>query len=502
MSHDASHSSGGHGAAATLPAPATVPELPAGQPLVDRGLVMAWFAASLFWTILAPVFGLLAAAKLDDPLLLEGIEWLQFGRLRISHVNGVIMGVFSNAVFGFMCYAVPKLTNRPLVGLRAAWWGFAIFNLAIAIGIPCLLTGTLQALEAGELPFGIDLMLCVAFVTMTAVVLQTIVKRRVDRLYVSLYYWMAALLWTVLNFLMGTFVLPNVPTGANSAAMHGFFLHNVVGLWITPAGLGIVYYVLPVATKARLYSHKLSLIGFWALAFFYPLNGLHHYLYSPIADWAQTIAIGASMMLILPVWAFSANVWGTMRGQWTQFTQDNFALKFLVLGAVWYLITCFQGPTQALRGMQALTHFGDYNVGHAHSAVFGAFAIWGMSGIYFGLSRLTGKALWSNRLGAWHYWLELLGFATMFGALTISGFAQGTELLTSQPSWISTVQNIKGYWLARTVGGTMMDLGLALFVFNVVMTLILGRQVTPPEYGPEPGRPDPAPAPAPATVGA
>src|SRR5262245_40349340 len=120
MSHAASHPAGGHGGSAAHPASAPLPELPSGQPLVDRALVMAWFAASLFWTILAPVFGLLAASKLDDPILLPDIEWLQFGRLRISHVNGVIMGVFSNAVFGFMCYAVPKLTNRPLVGVRAA----------------------------------------------------------------------------------------------------------------------------------------------------------------------------------------------------------------------------------------------------------------------------------------------------------------------------------------------------------------------------------------------
>src|SRR5262245_40405411 len=187
MSHDASPSVGGHGATLALPTSPPPAELPSGRPLVETGLVMARFSASLFWTILAPVFGLLAAAKLDDPVLLPGIEWLQFGRLRISHVNGVIMGVFSNAVFGFMCYAVPKLTNRPLVGLRAAWWGFAFFNLGVAIGIPCLLGGTLQAVEAGELPFGVDLMLSVAFVLMTAVILQTIVKRRVERLYVSLY---------------------------------------------------------------------------------------------------------------------------------------------------------------------------------------------------------------------------------------------------------------------------------------------------------------------------
>jgi cytochrome c oxidase cbb3-type subunit 1 len=474
-------------------APLPPPTLEAGRPLVDSRYVMAWMSASLFWMIWAPVFGLLAAAKLDDPDLLAGIEQLQFARLRIAHVNGVVFGLFSTAIFGFMAYAVPKLCGRPLTNMRAAWWGFALFNVAVLIGEVCLLAGVLQPLEAGEYPFFVDCMVALAFVTLVWVFIQTIVRRTTERIYVSIYYWTAGMLWSVVNFVLGAFILPNTVTGANSAAMHGFYLHNVVGLWITPMGLGLVYYVLPTATRARLYSHKLSLIGFWALAFFYPLNGVHHYIYSPIAEWAQTIAIAASMMLILPVWAFSANVWGTMRGQWRQFAgPGNYALKFLILGAVWYLITCFQGPTQALRGIQALTHFGEYNVGHAHSAVYGAFAIWAMSGIYYVVPRLTGRQLWSNRLGSWHYWLQIFGFTIMFTVLTIAGFVQGTSLLTADQMWITTVNQIKDFWIARTFGGTLMDVGLALFVFNIVMTVILGKREAPPEF----------PAGEPAKVGA
>lgn len=472
MSHDPHHD-----------APPTPPPVEAPRPLVDTRYAMAWFTASLFWIIWAPVFGLLAASKLDDPDLLAGIQWLQFGRLRIAHVNGVVFGFFSTAIFGFMAYAVPKLCQRPLTNMRAAWWGFALFNIAVFVGEICLLAGKLQAFEAGEYPFGVDIVLAAGLATLCYVMVHTVVKRKTERIYVSIYYWTAGLLWTVLNFLLGAFVFPHTLSGANSAASHGFYLHNVVGLWITPMGLGLVYYVLPVATRARLYSHKLSLIGFWALAFFYPLNGIHHYLLSPIAEWAQTIAIVASMMLIVPVWAFSINVWGTMRGQWRQFAgPGNYALKFLILGAVWYLITCFQGPTQALRGIQALTHFGDYNVGHAHSAVFGAFSIWGMAGIYYVVQRLTGRALWSNSLGAWHYWLEIFGFTLMFTSLTIAGFVQGKALLTANDMWITTVVDIKDFWVARTLGGTMMDVGLAIWVFNMVMTMFLGKKENEPEF--------------------
>ena len=172
----------------------------------------------------------------------------------------------------------------------------------------------------------------------------------------------------------------------------------------------------------------------------------------------------------------------TMRGNWSKFTSgDNYTLKFVMLGAVWYLITCFQGPFEALRGMQALTHFGDFNVGHAHSAVFGAFSIWAMAAIYFVMPKVFGKQIWSQKLAGWHYWMEIIGFSIMFGALTIAGFQQGFMLQTNENTWIDTLNSIKPYWVSRTIGGTMMDVGLAFFVFNIVMTFVAGK---PAEDGP------------------
>jgi cbb3-type cytochrome c oxidase subunit I len=452
----------------------TMPEITVREThLVDVKLATRWFVASFFWVILGPVFGLIASLKLDDPLFLDKIEWLQFGRLRIAHVNGVVFGFFSNAVFGFMAYATPKLTARALMFPRAHGAAFVLWQLGVLAGETCLLAGYIQPIEAGEYPIPVDITLSIAFWTITAVHLATIARREEKRMYVTLWYWVAALVWTSMNLPMGNLILPNTVTGANSAAMHGFYLHNVVGLWITPAGVGIAYYLIPATARNTLYSHKVSLLGFWLLAFFYPMNGVHHYLYSTIPDYAQTIAIASSMMLILPVWAFTVNMWGTMAGQWKKFAgPGSFALKFSILGAVWYLITCFQGPTQALRGMQRLTHFGDYNVGHAHSAVFAVFAIWGMAAAYFVIPRYSGGKLWSARLGSWHFWLEVLGFALMFSALTIGGFQQGQELLTAQSMWERTLP--RGMWMARTLGGTLMDLGLAFFVLNMVRTLVMG----------------------------
>jgi cytochrome c oxidase cbb3-type subunit 1 len=438
--------------------------------LVDVAWVRAWSGFALFWLPLAPVLGLVAAMKLDDPTLLA-VEQLQFGRMRVAHVNGVVFGAFTNAMFAFMAYAFPKLTGQPLPWRRARWLAFWLMQVGFLAGITGILFGFLQPIEAGEMDVFADVPITIGFVVLSATFLWNVAHRSVERMYVSLWYWVAALLWTPINFVIGNYVLPNM-TGVNSAAMHGFYLHNVVGLWITPAGVGAASYLIPAAAQARLYSHRLSLIGVWLLAFFYPMNGIHHYIYSPIPDWAQTIAIASSVMLLLPVWAFIANMWGTMWGHWRKFVGgDNFALKFGILGAFWYLITCFQGPLQAPRGVQALTHFTDYNVGHAHSAVFGTFVIWAMAGIYFLLPRYTKNGLWSKKLATWHYWLEIVGFGTMFGALTIGGLQQGYMLRDSDATWVLTMP--RDMWIARTLGGTLMDVGIALFLVNMVLTMVV-----------------------------
>jgi cytochrome c oxidase cbb3-type subunit 1 len=458
-------------------APLTPPTAAPAQPLVDDKLVLWWFVLAAYGTIVGPVAGLVASMKLDDPDLMKGVEWLQFGRFRIMHVNTVIFGAFTPAMFGLMCHAVPRLTGIPLWGIRAMWVALCLHALALVVGPISLLAGWIQPIEAGEIPLFGDVVITLVFVLVTASVLGTVARRKEKKLYVTLWYWIGSLVWTVLNYPIGNFVLPYFTHGTTSAAFHGFYLHDVVGLWITPAGVGAAYYLLPVASRSTLFSHRLSIIGFWSLAFFYPLNGVHHYLYSTIADWTQTIAIASSMMLILPVWAFCVNMFGTMRGQWSQWAgPGSYVLKFTVLGVVWYLITCFQGPTQALRGMQALTHFGDYNVGHAHSAVFAVFVIWALASAYLCVPRAARRELWSPKLATWTYWLEIMGFAIMFSVLSISGFQQGAMLQSAQVQWIDTVDAVRGLWVARTFGGTLMDVGLALFVFNLAMTAKRGRR--------------------------
>lgn len=455
------------------------------QELVNRPLVKAWLWWALIWLTFFPIVGVLVSIKFHHPGFLDGIPWLTFGRLRPVHVNGVIFGSFSTVFLGLLYYIVPRLCGVRLY--KEAWgWGLLhAWNAFLVLGTGSLVLGYNMGLEAGEFEWPLNLLRFVVLGLITVQVLGTVFRRTERRFYVALWYTTAALIWTIMNLILGNVVLPYAEdlAGVNSAAMHGLYIHYIVGLWITPAGLALIYYFLPLSAKNALYSHKLSLLGFWGLAFFYPFVGTHHYLYSPIPHWTQTISIVTSMLLIIPVWTVVVNFFGTMLGRWGTVAggggADNYAAKFLMLGAVYYLLGCFQGSVEALRRLQELTHFNDFVIAHSHLTVFGTFVVWAVGAAYYVWPRVTGRQLWSDRLASWHLWLTVIGFTVMAVGLTAQGFVQGS-MLEYGVNFVDTVKEMQPWWVARTLGGVAMDVALLLMVINFYKTASDGRLLGEP----------------------
>jgi cytochrome c oxidase cbb3-type subunit 1 len=279
-----------------------------------------------------------------------------------------------------------------------------------------------------------------------------------------------------MNLVLGI-LLPYMISGINSAAFHGLYIHYIVGLWLTPAGYVLIYYFLPISVHNPIYAHKLSLVGFWSLALFYPFVGIHHYLYSPIADWAETIAIITSMLLIVPVWTVLVNFFGTMMGKWHEFGR-NLPAKFLIMGSLMYLAGCFQGSTEALRLIQQPTHFSDFVISHSHLTVFGTFVVWAIGSTVYVLPKLVGRPLWSATLGNWSFWLITFGISLMGLDLTMAGLQQGYSLMTGV-EWLDSLVAIRPYWLVRTTAGISMDIGMSLLVYNLMRTVLAARAAAP-----------------------
>jgi len=395
------------------------------------------------------------------------VPWLAFGRLRPVHVNGVIWGAFSTLFIGLTYWIVPRLCGARVWQAR---WGRPlawIWNLNLLAASAALLAGGNRGWEAGELPLANVIVLFGCLLAIAVQLLVTIARRAEPALYVSLWYLIAALVWTVANLVLLVVGPGHVP-GVGNAAWHGLFIHYVVGLWITPAGYVLIYYFLPATVRAPIYSHRLSLIGFWSLAFFYPFVGIHHYLYAPIAEWAQTIAIVSSMLLIVPVWTVLQNFFGTMLGRWDELGR-NLPAKFLVTGSLFYLVGCTQGALEALRSVQEPTHFTDFVVAHSHLTIFGTFILWTLGGALYVWPRLHGAPLASFRLANWGYWLVTLGVAAMGLILSAQGLLQGFMLMAGV-EFVDSVNAMRPYWWARTLTGIAMDVGASLLVLTLVQT--------------------------------
>jgi cytochrome c oxidase cbb3-type subunit 1 len=433
--------------------------------LINGDLIRRWLAWGFVWLMIFPTVGVIVSTKFTYPEFLGDTPWLTFGRLRPIHVNGVIWGAFSTLFIGLCHYIVPRLCGVRL--WKEAWshvtlW---VWNLNLAAAMVLLALGWNRGWEAGELPL-VNVIVIFLVIALLAVQFLMTIKNRVETpLYVSLWYLIAALVWTCVNLvvlMLGPYHIP----GISNAAWHGLFIHYVVGLWITPAGYVLIYYFLPASVRNPIYSHKLSLIGFWSLAFFYPFVGIHHYLYSPIADWAETIAIISSMVLIIPVWTVLQNFFGTMIGRWQEFNA-NLPAKFLIVGAVMYLIGCFQGSTEALRSLQEPTHFTDFVIAHSHLTVFGTFILWALAGATYVWPKVRGAELWSFQLGNWGFWLITLGISAMGAVLIAQGLQQG-YMLIAQAEWVDALNAIRPYWWVRTFTGISMDLGMSLLIYALL----------------------------------
>jgi len=448
----------------------------ANEELINRPLIKAWLSWGLVWLMVFPLFGVLVSTKFHNPEFLGGTSWLTFGRLRPVHVNGVIFGAFSTNFLGLLYYYVPRLCGVRMYKEEWGWWLLWLWNAFLVVGSISFMMGYNSGLEAGEYEWPLNILRFVVLGFVTVQVLGTIWLRNERRFYVAMWYTAAALIWTLMNLILGGVVLPYAEqvTGVNSAALHGLFIHYIVGLWLTPAGLAVIYYFLPPSSKNPLHSHRLSLLGFWSLAFFYPFVGIHHYLYSPIPHWPQAIAIVTSMLLIIPVWAVTVNFFGTVSGRWGPvlggLDSDSYAAKFLLLGAVYYLIGCFQGSTEALMRLQQLTHFNDFVIAHSHLTVFGAMVIWTVGGLYYVWPRVTGRQLWSSRLASWHMWLTITGFSVMAIGLIAQGFIQGS-MLEYGANFVDTVKEMQPWWVTRTLAGATMDIAILLLVINCYRTV-------------------------------
>jgi cbb3-type cytochrome c oxidase subunit I len=451
-----------------------------------RTTVLAFFLSGMGWMIVGTLAGFLGAAELVAPDALGSVGWLSFGRVRAAHTNAAILGFTVSILLGAAHYIIPAMVRAPLYSNRLGLVTAALWNVALAGGVIGLLSGHTQAREYAELIWPVDLGVVLVFVLMIVNFFLTIRKRRENLLYVSVWYFFGGLVLSAAVYIIGNAVW--VPWrgalhGVLDAIVAWFYGHNVVGLLLTPLSIGVAYYVIPKASRSPLYSHTLSLIGFWLLIVMYTHIGTHHLIQAPVPTWLKVISIVDSIGMILPVAAVVVNLWMTMRGRIALVMKDIGA-RFVFAGTLLYMIVCIQGPLHSLPSVQTVTHFNNWVVGHAHLAILGFVAFTATGGLYFILPRVTGRPLYSVRLASIHYWLFLVGTYGIFLVLTMAGLVQGHGWLNGE-SVYRMLPQIHVYMVLRMALGVVIVFSACLGMFNVLMSVF--ATPAPSEEPSEPG---------------
>ncbi len=435
----------------------------------ERQLVRFHLIAAMAWLVIGIVAGASLAYRLASPSAADALATvapLAFGRVRMFHTHAAVFGWLSNGFVAFVYYAVPKLAGVRLFLPNAALANRWLMQGALLLGALGLLAGQAEGVEYAEAPWWADIAFASAFVLTFACIAGTIFSMPKPRvLYVSLWYVLLGFGFTTLNFVMANTIVAHVAPGVAGAALAGLWIHNAVGLWVTPMGVAITYYLLPVLTKKPIASHKLSLIGFWTLAVLYPLGGSHHYFYSPVPWWLQVLAVPLTASLIFVVYTVVYNFFATMKGSWHELA-DNIPLRFLTFGIFSYILTCTQGPFHALFFVQRVVHFTDWVVAHAHLALLGVFSWWLFAFAYFAWPKITGRELRSRALAEWHFWLMVVGFYLLYYIPdTIAGLMQGFAWLRGLP-FIDSLVAATPFWIPRAISGVVLLVSVLLMILN------------------------------------
>ena len=423
--------------------------------------VFMFVAFACMWLLVGSAAGLVSSIKLHEPDWMVSQAWMTFGRLRTVHLNAVLYGWITNAALGMILWVLPRLLRTRLLGGIWAMLGGALINTGIAGGIGAIAAGWSDGMEYLEIPWQIAIFIFVGFVLVILPVLFTLVNRKVEHLYVSAWYMVAALLWIALLFLVGK--MPGVHTGVQQATTNWWYGHNVLGLWFTPVSVGAIYYFLPKIIGRPVSSYNLSILGFWTLAFFYGQVGGHHLIGGPVPGWLTTLSIVQSIMMVIPVIAFSINMGGTLRGR-MHLARHSPTLRFMMFGGLMYLASSLQGSYEALRSVNQVVHFTHHTVGHAHLGAYGFVTMVLFGAVYFMMPRVLNWEWPYPKLITLHFWLAAIGIAIYFIGLSIGGWLQGEAMLDAKRPFMDSVALTLPYLVSRTVGGSLMVLSHLVFV--------------------------------------
>jgi len=457
----------------------------------DNRIVRNFLVATTVFGLVGMTVGLTVALQFVFPDFFNtylSFAELSFGRLRPLHTNAIIFAFVGNGIFAGVYYSLQRLLKTRMYSdtLSAInFWGWQAIIAAAAISLPM---GYTTGKEYAELEWPIDIAITLIWIVFGWNMFATILKRRERHLYVAIWFYIATFVTVAVLHLVNSFELPvsfmksySWYAGVQDALVQWWYGHNAVAFFLTTPYLGLMYYFVPKAANRPVFSYRLSIIHFWALIFIYIWAGPHHLLYTALPDWAQSLGVVFSIMLIAPSWGGMINGLLTLRGAWDK-VRESAILKFMVVAITCYGMATFEGPMMSLKSVNAIAHFTDWIIAHVHIGGLGwnGFLTFGM--LYWLVPKLYETKLHSEKLANLHFWLGTLGIIFYALPLYWAGFAQSqmwgefTDAgYLAYPNFLETVTRIIPMYALRAVGGVLYLTGAIVMTYNLIATARSGK---------------------------
>jgi cytochrome c oxidase cbb3-type subunit I/II len=453
----------------------------------DNKIVKAFIIATVVFGLIGMLVGLTAALQLVYPVLNFDTQYTTFGRIRPLHTNAIIFAFVGNAMFAGVYYSMQRLLKARMFSDALSWihfWGWQLIIVAAAITLPL---GMTTSKEYAELEWPIDIAIAVIWVVFGWNMIGTIIRRRERHMYVAIWFYIATFVTVAVLHIVNSFEIPvslfksySWYAGVQDALVQWWYGHNAVAFFLTTPYLGMMYYFLPKAANRPVYSYRLSIIHFWSLIFIYIWAGPHHLLYTSLPDWAQSLGVVFSIMLIAPSWGGMLNGLLTLRGAWDKVREDP-VLKFMVVAVTAYGMATLEGPLLSLKSVNAIAHFTDWIVAHVHVGGLGwnGFLIFAV--LYWIVPGMWRTNLYSTKLANVHFWLGTLGIIFYAVPMYVSGVVQSLMWKEFNPegflvykNFLETTVQILPLYLLRAIGGGLYLIGAFIMTYNLIKTAYTG----------------------------
>ncbi len=463
------------------------------QTTYNYKVVRQFAIMTLVWGIVGMAVGVVIAAQLLWPDLTYGVPWLSYGRLRPLHTNAVIFAFGGSALFATSYYAVQRTCHTRLFGGPLAaftFWGWQLIIVLAAVTLPL---GITSGKEYAELEWPIDVLITLVWVSYAIVFFGTVATRKVKHIYVANWFFGGFILTVALLHLVNSAAIPvsfwksySAYAGVQDAMVQWWYGHNAVGFFLTAGFLGMMYYFVPKQAGRPVYSYRLSVVHFWALIFTYMWAGPHHLHYTALPDWAQSIGMVFSLILLAPSWGGMINGIMTLSGAWHKLRTDPI-LKFLITSLSFYGMSTFEGPMMSIKTVNSLSHYTDWTIGHVHSGALGWVAMISIGSLYYLIPRLFGRAeMYSVKLITVHFWVATIGVVLYIAAMWIAGVMQGLMWRAVNPdgtltyTFVESVKSTYPFYAIRLLGGTMYLGGMFIMAYNTWKTVVGAKAVDAP----------------------